>query len=256
MAEICSKCRSVACASSRATVVLPVPGGPQNTRLPSERVDSMRVSAPSGPSRWSCPTTSSSFCGRRRSASGRGASLSRPAAANRVGPAALARGVMMTPRAPARSSARADVSRTPRMMPPAAATWIDLIRRQVRRALDMRQVRSATIARRRLLDALVVHRHDDVAAPEADIAGIGAGVDVEDDDAAVDIAELQLVGQRRREIGDLGAEERRARADGDLVARRPRARCAAPPWPFMRAAVAQQAELGACRRAAWWRSGS
>ena len=51
IAEICSKCRSVACASSRATVVLPVPGGPQNTSEPSERVSSMRVSAPSGPSR-------------------------------------------------------------------------------------------------------------------------------------------------------------------------------------------------------------
>ena len=86
IAEICSKCRSVACANSRATVVLPVPGGPQNTSEPSERVASMRVSTPSGPSRWSCPTTSSSACGRSRSASGRGASLSRPAAANSVGP--------------------------------------------------------------------------------------------------------------------------------------------------------------------------
>ena len=45
----------------------------------------MRVSAPSGPSRWSWPTTSASFCGRSLSASGRGASLSRPAAANRLG---------------------------------------------------------------------------------------------------------------------------------------------------------------------------
>ena len=42
---------TVASASSRATVVLPVPGGPQNTSEPSERVASMRVSAPSGPSR-------------------------------------------------------------------------------------------------------------------------------------------------------------------------------------------------------------
>ena len=38
-------------ASSRATVVLPVPGGPQKIIEPSERVSSMRVSAPSGPSR-------------------------------------------------------------------------------------------------------------------------------------------------------------------------------------------------------------
>ena len=55
IAEICSKCRSVACASSRATVVLPVPGGPQKISEPSVRVSSMRVSAPSGPSRWSWP---------------------------------------------------------------------------------------------------------------------------------------------------------------------------------------------------------
>ncbi len=61
IAEICSKCRSVSCAKSRATVVLPVPGGPQNTSEPSERVASMRLSAPSAPSRWSCPTTSSSL---------------------------------------------------------------------------------------------------------------------------------------------------------------------------------------------------
>ena len=38
IAEICSKCSSVASASSRATVVLPVPGGPQNTSEPSVRV--------------------------------------------------------------------------------------------------------------------------------------------------------------------------------------------------------------------------
>src|SRR5258708_3953542 len=50
-ADNCSKCRSVASAMSRATVVLPVPGGPQKTSEPSDRVSSMRVSAPSGPSR-------------------------------------------------------------------------------------------------------------------------------------------------------------------------------------------------------------
>ncbi len=57
-AESCSKCRSVSSASSRATVVLPVPGGPQRIREPSVPERSMRVSAPSGPRRWSWPTTS------------------------------------------------------------------------------------------------------------------------------------------------------------------------------------------------------
>ena len=51
IAEICSKCRLVSCASSRATVVLPVPGGPQKISEPIEPVRKSRVSAPSGPTR-------------------------------------------------------------------------------------------------------------------------------------------------------------------------------------------------------------
>jgi len=41
----------------------------------------------------------------------------------------------------------------------------------------------------------------------------------EDDDAVVDIVQLQFVGERGRKVGDLGAEKRRTRADDDLVAR-------------------------------------
>ena len=58
MALICTKARSVASARRRAMVVLPTPGGPQKTiepRLPSA---SIRPSGPSGPRRWSWPTTS------------------------------------------------------------------------------------------------------------------------------------------------------------------------------------------------------
>ena len=51
IALICTNSRLVSWASSRATVVLPVPGGPQKISEPSERLSSMRVSAPSGPSR-------------------------------------------------------------------------------------------------------------------------------------------------------------------------------------------------------------
>ena len=58
IAEIWMKANFVSCASSRATVVLPVPGGPQKIRLPSEPEAMRRVSAPSGPTRWSWPTTS------------------------------------------------------------------------------------------------------------------------------------------------------------------------------------------------------
>ncbi len=107
IAEICSKCRSVARAKSRATVVLPVPGGPQNTSEPSVRVSSKRVSAPCGPSKWSWPTTSLSCVGRSLSASGRGASRSSPAAANRLAPLRLARGVIRAaPPTPAGRRAR------------------------------------------------------------------------------------------------------------------------------------------------------
>ena len=213
-------------------MVLPVPGGPQNTSEPSERVASMRVSAPSGPSRWSCPTTSSSFCGRSRSASGRGASLSRPAAANRRRAGALARG-----RHPLNT---AEICCPPRRM----------MMRQERLGYSVMRARSCV-----LLDALAVDRHDDVAALEAEIAGIGAVVDVEDDDAVVGILELQFVGQRRRQVGDLGAGERRTRADGDLVARRLR-RGLQRHRHVQLAAAAQHGRASRCRRAAWWRSGS
>ena len=60
-----------ASASSRAMVVLPTPGGPHRISEASEPRSSMRAIAPSGPSRWSWPTTSASTRGRRRSASGR-----------------------------------------------------------------------------------------------------------------------------------------------------------------------------------------
>ena len=61
---------SVSPASRRATVVLPVPGGPQKIIEPSEPERINRVSAPSSPVRCSWPTTSARFFGRSRSASG------------------------------------------------------------------------------------------------------------------------------------------------------------------------------------------
>ena len=85
MALICTKARSVASASSRAMVVLPTPGGPQNTTEPRLPSASIRPSGPSGPRRCAWPTTSSSRRGRRRSASGRGASAARRRARGRSG---------------------------------------------------------------------------------------------------------------------------------------------------------------------------
>ena len=97
IAEICSKASPVSPASSRATVVLPVPGGPQKIIEPSEPARIMRVSAPSSPVRCSWPTTSDSVDGRSRSASGRrlgdgfsGRSASNRSAIRTAGPAGSA----------------------------------------------------------------------------------------------------------------------------------------------------------------------
>ena len=51
MAEICSKARPVSPASSRAMVVLPVPGGPQRMIEGMRPAASIRVIRPSGPTR-------------------------------------------------------------------------------------------------------------------------------------------------------------------------------------------------------------
>ena len=82
MAESCSKWRSVTSAKSRATVVLPVPGGPQKITDDSRPALTMRDSMPCSPNRWSWPITSASAAGRNRSASGRGAPSASPAASN------------------------------------------------------------------------------------------------------------------------------------------------------------------------------
>ena len=51
-------------------VVLPHPGGPHRIMDDKRPAATMRPSGPSGPSRWSWPTTSARVCGRRRSANG------------------------------------------------------------------------------------------------------------------------------------------------------------------------------------------
>ena len=67
--------------------------------------------------------------------------------------------------------------------------------------------------------------------------------------------EPQLIGKRRRDIGDLRAQERRARSDHDLVAAVSGAVSSAMVELHL-LAVAQDVESARCRRAAWWRSGS
>ena len=72
IAESCTNASSRDAPIRRATVVLPLPGGPQKIIEPSEGALSRRVSAPSGPVRCSWPETSASDVGRSRSASGAG----------------------------------------------------------------------------------------------------------------------------------------------------------------------------------------
>src|SRR5688500_7831825 len=62
----------------RASVVLPLPGGPQKTSDGTRSSAMARRRKPFGPTITSCPTTSSRVRGRNRSASGVPASGSRP----------------------------------------------------------------------------------------------------------------------------------------------------------------------------------
>ena len=72
-AETPTKRSPTAAASSRAMVVLPVPGGPHRISEASLPAATMRPIAPCGPVRCACPTTSPSVAGRSSSASGGGA---------------------------------------------------------------------------------------------------------------------------------------------------------------------------------------
>ena len=78
-------------------------------------------------------------------------------------------------------------------------------------------------------DLLVVHGEDDVALLEADIGGGGIVGELGDDDALGIGIEMQLVGDRRRDVGDLGALERRARRSARSRCGRCRARSPAAP---------------------------
>ncbi len=69
-AEIAMKRLLVTLAASRPSVVLPTPGGPQRMKEWSLRDSKARRSGLPGPSRWRCPTTSASACGRISSARG------------------------------------------------------------------------------------------------------------------------------------------------------------------------------------------
>ena len=69
-AESATNWASKECATSRASVVLPTPGGPQKIMECMRRWANATASGWPSPSRCFCPMTSDRFCGRRRSASG------------------------------------------------------------------------------------------------------------------------------------------------------------------------------------------
>ena len=80
----CSNARLVLPATARASVVFPVPGGPQKMALVSRSCSTRRRSGLPDPTKWVWPTTSSRFFGRSRAASGAWARRrSSAAAANR-----------------------------------------------------------------------------------------------------------------------------------------------------------------------------
>ena len=84
-AESATKCASNECATSRASVVLPTPGGPQNIMECIRRWANATASGCPSPSKCFCPITSDKFCGRRRSASGVLASIVAACAEEMVG---------------------------------------------------------------------------------------------------------------------------------------------------------------------------
>src|SRR5437660_1222691 len=65
-----TKCDEVTLAINRASVVLPLPGGPQRTIDPTRSSSMARRSSCSGPTRCCCPTNSSRVRGRKRAARG------------------------------------------------------------------------------------------------------------------------------------------------------------------------------------------
>ena len=69
-AESSSNTDCVPAATIRASVVLPVPGGPKKSDDETRSSSIARRSAAPSPTSWGCPANSSSARGRRRSASG------------------------------------------------------------------------------------------------------------------------------------------------------------------------------------------
>ena len=79
-------------AMSRASVVLPVPAGPQRMTDDNRSVSISARSGRPGPRRWSCPTMSSRWTGRSRSASGAWRDSCSPAATLNRSSGAIPRG--------------------------------------------------------------------------------------------------------------------------------------------------------------------
>ena len=194
----------------------------------------MRVSAPSGPSRWSCPTTSSSFA--------------RP------------QPVGERPRRVAVEPGRREQAWARRVAPALSSAQLD--RHLLAAAHDGDAPQPGSAAG----DALEVARLDDLGAVRPTAPGRRGWKPSRCADRALATStittpcdrriEPQLVGERRRQVGDLGALERRTRDSMTISSRGGLRRRLERDRDRRLLAAAQQAELGGCRRAPWWRSGS
>src|SRR5215472_16493291 len=186
-AERGSKCSEVCSARSRASVVLPQPGGPQRIIEEIWPEATMRPMGASGARRCCWPTISSSRLGRSRSASGRGAwDSNNPVTANSS---------IDTQRAGFPVSAESDV--------PAAVGGVE-------RLLQVGD----------LVEVAAVDRDDDVPLPEPEAHGGGTATDLDDHHALPFAIELQLLGQRRREVRDRGTRKRLGTLELRLIGRR------------------------------------
>src|SRR5690606_38892946 len=190
MAEICSKAIEVSPASRRATVVLPVPGGPRKMSDPREPERIMRVSAPSGPVRCSWPAASSSCLGRNRSASGLPIS-------------GAAGGVLWSNRSLIASEPQCLADDAPSALngeaPPAPAGFGQFLH-----LIDIR-------------DLLPVELAHDVTGPQADAGRGRIALKRHDDHAGPAEIEPQTLGQCRRELRNPRPGERAAAADLDFA---------------------------------------
>ena len=100
-----------------------------------------------------------------------------------------------------------------------------------------------------LRDLLIVDREDDVALLEAELCASDAVGDIDHDNALGEGVEPQFVGERRRNVGDLRALERRARGRCTISSRGGSGAVSARTSSLTVLAAAHARRSARCRRA-------